>query len=394
MSQTKDSTGRAAPDSITPIPTKWIGPIRISAAGEQTDVDVPLATYESPLWPSCNRGADVSRMSPGGIRVSVADERMSRSVLFVSDDAVAALAASEEIIDRRPELERVVAGQSRFARLLGIHPEVVGNLLFVRFEYATGDASGHNMATQASEAVMDAVLGWGLPIRYGSISGNYCIDKKASAVNGILGRGKRVVADIFIPDEVIAKRLHTTAEAIAELNYRKNWVGSTLAGSLRSANAHFANMLLAVYLATGQDAANIVEGSQGFTHAEQREGGLYFSVTLPNLIVGTVGNGKDLPEIEQTMRRMGFEPEAQPGVNSRKLAGIIAAVVLCGELSLLAAQTRPGELMNAHRRFERHGAAKPAGASNVAKPADASGLAEQAPASGVAPQSPDAPNAG
>lgn len=351
--------GRAEPDSVTPIPTKWIGPIHIEGPVLSGEFEVPLATYESPLWPSCNRGADVSRMSPGGIHVEIADERMSRSVLFIAADAAGSLAAATQISARQAELAEVVAGQSRFARLLDIHSEAVGNLLYTRFEFATGDASGHNMATQASEALMDRILSWGLPLSYGSISGNYCIDKKAAAINGIRGRGKRVIADILIPHGVVAKRLHTTAQAIDQLNYRKNWVGSNLAGALRSANAHYANMLLAFYLATGQDAANIVEGSQGFTHTEQREEGLYFSVTLPNLIVGTVGNGKDLPFIGETMARMGLDAQREPGENSRALAGLIAATVLCGELSLLAAQTRPGELMDAHRKFERGGAQKP-----------------------------------
>ena len=112
-------------------------------------------------------------------------------------------------------------------------------------------------------------------------------------------------------------------------------------------------MLLAFYLATGQDAANIVEGSQGFTHAEARNGDLYFSVTLPNLIVGTVGNGKDLAFVQENLRQLGCLEERMPGANARRLAIICAAAVLCGELSLMAAQTQPHELMAAHLRLER-----------------------------------------
>ena len=126
-----------------------------------------------------------------------------------------------------------------------------------------------------------------------------------------------------------------------------------LAGGLRSANAHFANMLLAAYLATGQDAANIVEGSQGMVHAEMRGQDLYFSVTLPNLIVGTVGNGKHLEFARNNLQLLGCLDERQPGLNARRLAVIIACAVLCGELSLLAAQTNQGELMRSHLRLER-----------------------------------------
>jgi hydroxymethylglutaryl-CoA reductase (NADPH) len=126
-----------------------------------------------------------------------------------------------------------------------------------------------------------------------------------------------------------------------------------MAGGLRSANAHYANMLLAFYLATGQDAANIIEGSQGIVHAEVREGDLYFSCTLPNLIVGSVGNGKGIDFVEDNLRQLGCKEPREPGANARRLAAICAATVLCGELSLMAAQTNPGELMEAHIKLER-----------------------------------------
>lgn len=126
-----------------------------------------------------------------------------------------------------------------------------------------------------------------------------------------------------------------------------------MAGGLRSANAHYANMLLAFYLATGQDAANIIEGSQGVVHAEVRNGDLYFSCTLPNLIVGSVGNGKGIDFVEDNLRQLGCKEDREPGANARRLAAICAATVLCGELSLLAAQTNPGELMEAHIKLER-----------------------------------------
>ena len=138
-----------------------------------------------------------------------------------------------------------------------------------------------------------------------------------------------------------------------DLNIKKNLIGTMLAGGLRSANAHYANMLLAFYLATGQDAANIVEGSQGMVHAEVRDGDLYFSATLPNLIMGTVGNGKGLDFVEDNLRMLGCKEEREPGANARRLAIICAATVLCGELSLLAAQTNPGELMQSHLKLER-----------------------------------------
>lgn len=339
----------------TPVPTRWVGPLRITGTVDALQ-DVPLATFESPLWPSVGRGARLSRLVEDGIRVTIVDERMTRSTLFVAEDAATAVAAARAITARTEQLAEVVAARSRHARLIDIDTEVVGNLLFVRFALSTGDASGHNMVTLAAEALMDSILGAHPELQYGSISGNYCSDKKATAVNGILGRGRRAVAEILVPEALVADQLRSTAERIVELNTRKNLVGSTIAGALRSANAHYANMLLAFYLATGQDAANIVEGSQGISYAERRGAGdLYFSCTLPHLIVGTVGNGKDQPAVEAALERLGCREDRASGENARRLAALIAATVLCGELSLLAAQTNPGELMRSHLLLERGG---------------------------------------
>ena len=339
-----------------PVPMKWVGPISVSGNVMTGLHEVPLATYETPLWPSVGRGAKISTLTERGIVATLIDERMARSVLFEADDAATALAAVQALNARRDELQQVISQASRFATLLDLHHQIVGNLLFLRFELSTGDASGHNMVTLAADRLMDHILQTVPGLRYESISGNYCSDKKATAVNGILGRGKNVVTELLIPREVVTRRLHTSPEAIARLNVRKNLIGTIAAGGLRSANAHYANMLLGFYLATGQDAANIVEGSQGTTHAEVRGGDLYFSCTLPNLIVGTVGNGKDLPFVEENIARLGCADDRAPGENARRLAVLAAATVLCGELSLMAAQTNPGELMAAHVNIERKNA--------------------------------------
>lgn len=342
-----------ADSAMTPVPTRWVGPVRVTGNAVDGEIEVPLATYESPLWPSVGRGARISRLVEGGIRVTVVDERMTRSILLVAPDAATAFEAARSTQDRLPELQALVSAQSRFARLIEVRPEIVGNLLYLRLAFTTGDASGHNMVTAAADVILADVLRAEPALEYGSVSGNLCTDKKTSAVNGLLGRGKNVVAEIVIPAALVEKQLRTTAERIVDLNVRKNLVGGIAAGSLRTANAHYANMLLAFYLATGQDAANIVEGSQGVTWAERRGDDLYFSCTLPNLIVGTVGNGKNLPVVEEALARLGCREDRDPGANARRLAALIAATVLCGELSLMAAQTNPGELMAAHVRFER-----------------------------------------
>ncbi|MFJ6614022.1 hydroxymethylglutaryl-CoA reductase [Streptomyces sp. NPDC091289] len=339
--------------AIAGVPMKWVGPLRLSGNTATTETPVPLATYESPLWPSVGRGAKISMLVEEGIVATLVDERMTRSVLVEATDAQTAYLAARAVDARFDELREVVRTCSRYAELIGVRHEITANLLFIRFEFTTGDASGHNMATLASDALLKHLLQTVPGISYGSISGNYCTDKKATAINGILGRGKNVVTELLVPRDVVAGVLRTSAAKIVQLNIRKNMLGTLLAGGIRSANAHFANMLLGFYLATGQDAANIVEGSQGVTMAEDRDGDLYFSCTLPNLIVGTVGNGKGLEFVETNLTRLGCTADRAPGENARRLAVIAAATVLCGELSLLAAQTNPGELMRAHVQLER-----------------------------------------
>ncbi len=334
------------------IPMRTVGPILFSGPAVEGEVPVPLATYETPLWPSVDRGARVSTVS-GGISVVVADDRMTRSILVEAPNAAEAVDARNWIHTRMEDLQAVTAETSRFARLIDLHDQIAGNLLYLRLEFQTGDASGHNMTTKAADHILTWLLRERPNLTYVSVSGNYCSDKKATAVNGILGRGKYVVTELVVPGKVCRRYLKTEPARIVDLNIRKNLIGTLLAGGLRSANAHYANMLLAFYLATGQDAANIIEGSQGVVHATVRGEDLYFSCTLPNVIVGTAGNGKDLDFVRANLDMLGCLEDREPGANARRLAAICGGAVLCGELSLLAAQTNPGELMEAHERLER-----------------------------------------
>lgn len=337
------------------IPLEWVGPIKLIGPEVTDEVDVPLATYESPLWPSTQRGASCTARA-GGIRASIVDDRMTRSVLVEAQNVAIASMAAKQLLATKQEIAAVCQATSKHLQFVDIHIQLVSNLLYIRLEMRTDDASGHNMLTKAADALLAWILKNYPELTYVSISGNFCTDKKVSCVNGILGRGKSVVADCLLPRELVAKYLKSTPEKIVAINIKKNLIGSIIAGSVRSANAHFANMLLALYLATGQDAANIVEGSQGFTHAELRGTDLYFSVSLPNIIMGTVGNGKELAFVQENLQRLGCKEARIPGENSRRLAIIMAATCLCGELSLLAAQTNPGELVSTHIRLERQNA--------------------------------------
>lgn len=334
------------------VPMRTVGPIKIISAEVTAEVNVPMATFETPLWPSTSRGARVSRLA-GGIQAAVIDDCMTRSVVVEVANVVAAAELVANLKLREPDISKVISAASRFAKLKNLHYQIIGNLVYIRLAITSGDASGHNMVTSAAEHMLNWILVEYPQTKYVSISANLCTDKKASAINGILGRGKYVVAEIVISREICRTVLRSTPEKIVDLHIKKNLIGTMLAGGLRSANAHFANMLLAVYLATGQDAANIIEGSQGIVHAEVRGADLYFSVSLPNLIVGTVGNGKDLDFATHNLALLGCYNTIEPGQGARRLAVIIAATVLCGELSLLAAQTNQGELMRTHVKMER-----------------------------------------
>jgi len=174
-----------------------------------------------------------------------------------------------------------------------------------------------------------------------------CTDKKPAGINSLLGRGKTVVAEALVPDSIIREHLRVSADRIHEVNMMKNWAGSARALSA-SFNAHIANIIAAIFIATGQDVAQVVESSMGWTWTEVRGDKLYISVTLPSLEVGTVGGGTWLPTQQEALSIMGVAgPGNPPGTNAKKFAEIVAATVLAGELNLLAALAAD-ELARAH----------------------------------------------
>lgn len=338
---------------LTPIPTRWVGPFTIHSETGTYSVEVPLATYETPLWPSVKRGARVTNAS-GGITTTILKDAMSRSILIEASSAQHAYEVQKQLEHSKEELFSIAKGTSRFFNPSELHFHQVGPLLYIRLSGTTGDASGHNMATKAQDAVLQWIVTTIPHVEAVSVSGNWCTDKKVSSVNALLGRGKYVIAECVISQELCQKYLRTTPEKIVALNTKKNLIGSIINGGVQSANAHAANMLLAIYIATGQDGANIVEGSQSITYAELLpSGSLRFTVTLPNIIIGTIGGMKQLPHFQAIFERMGCLPSQSSGASSRRLSECVAACVLTGELSLLAAQTNPGELVRSHIALER-----------------------------------------
>ena len=327
------------------IPLGYAGPVHIEGSAASGDFLVPLATTEGALVASISRGMSVMN-DGGGVRARVFGDAMTRAPVFRVDGLEHCADVMEWIDSHREDLEAAVSATTSHGRLSRIEQFPDGRSLFVRLSFETGDAMGMNMATIASEAVGRLIEKETGAVMI-SVSGNMCSDKKPAAINMIEGRGKCVVAEARIPKEIVEKRLHATSPAIVETNYRKNLVGSSLAGTL-GANAHAANMVAAVYIATGQDPAQVVGGSMAMTACEDIDGDLYISVRMPAVEVGTVGGGTRLPCQREALEMIGCAGDGK----ARKLAEIVAATVLAGELSTLAAQTA-GQLGSAHARLGR-----------------------------------------
>jgi hydroxymethylglutaryl-CoA reductase (NADPH) len=210
---------------------------------------------------------------------------------------------------------------------------------------------GMNMVTISTKKVSE-FLETQTTAKLISLSGNLCSDKKPAAINAIEGRGRTVSADVLIPRKIVEDKLHTTPETVVEINTQKNYIGSARAVSLGH-NAQAANIIAAIFLATGQDAAQVVEGANAITTADVRDGGLYLSVTLLSLEIGTIGGGTHLPSQSEALDIMGVRGGGNPpGSNADSFAEIISAGVLAGELSLLSA-LGSRDLSSAHERLGR-----------------------------------------
>ena len=342
------------PIGAVQVPLGVAGPLRVEGDYASGDYYVPLATSEGALVASINRGAKAVTMA-GGARAKVLRDGMARAPVFWTPSLVEARRLVEWVMSRLGEVREAAEATTRHGRLVEVQPFQAGNMVWLRFVYHTGDAMGMNMATIATDAAVEYILAhYPGEARLVAISGNLCTDKKPSAVNLICGRGKTVTAEASIPADVVRDVFRVDPADIEFVNRAKNLLGSAVAATLGGFNAHIANIVAAVFLATGQDMAQVVESSMGYTWVEARkDGSLYISVTLPSLEVGTVGGGTRLPTQREALALLGVAGGGDPpGANARKLAEIIAATVLAGELNLLAALAA-NELARAHRLLGR-----------------------------------------
>lgn len=335
-----------------PLPVGLVGPLVVN--GES--FHVPMATTEGCLVASTNRGAKAI-CAGGGATAIVTRDGITRAPCVRLPSALKA--AQLKIWCETPEnfakLQEAFGSTTNYGKLTACQVTVAGRNAYVRLVCASGDAMGMNMVSKGSLAVIDCLRQYFDDLELVALSGNMCTDKKAAAINWLQGRGKSVVVEAVIPADVVRATLKTTVAAMVYTNLHKNLIGSAMAGALGGFNAHAANIVTAIFLATGQDPAQNVESSQCITLLEETpQGDLWMSCTMPSLEVGTVGGGTRLAAQAACLDLVGCRGgnAEEPGANARKLAMVVAAATLAGEMSLLAALAA-NTLVQAHMQHNR-----------------------------------------
>ena len=346
------------PIGCASLPIGIAGPLKVNGDVANGEYLIPLATTEGALVASVSRGCSIITRS-GGANVRIIKNLMTRAPAMKILEAPYienALKLKKWVEDNFDAIKKVFLDVDPFAALEEFQTWIVGRTIFFRFLVFPADAMGMNMITTGSEQACH-YISQNAPVKCELIatSGNMCVDKKPSALNYILGRGKTVQAEVVMKNEYIKNVLKTTPEGMVEVVYRKLYLGTGQAAAY-GLNAHVANILAALFIATGQDPAQVVEGSMGIVSAEILENGdLYFSLMLPSLEIGTTGGGTHLPtqnEGLQIMECAGFYKDKPPGSKSKKFGEIITAAALAGEISLCAALSA-GHLASSHERLGR-----------------------------------------
>jgi hydroxymethylglutaryl-CoA reductase (NADPH) len=329
------------------VPMGVIGPLRINGSKAHGDFYVPLATTEGALVASYNRGAKIVSQA-GGVTAVCLTEAVLRSPCFVFDNLIEAGRFLAWVLPRFDTFQEIISRTSRYCRLEDVKTAVLGKEVYLIFEYTTGDAAGQNMVTLATEAICRDLLEKA-PVkpRHFFLEANLSGDKKASMLAFTFARGKKVVAEATIPPKLLRKYLRAEPADLVRY-WQVAIMGGIQSGSI-GVHGHYANALAALFIACGQDVACVSEAATGLTRMDVTSAGdLYLSVSLPNLIVGTVGGGTALPTAKECLQMM----DCYGAGRARKFAEICAATVLAGELSLIGAITA-GEYGQAHALYGR-----------------------------------------
>jgi len=316
---------------VAQVPIGLAGPVLINGEHANGWFHIPLATTEGTLVASYNRGMKVLSMS-GGIKTTVTGDQMQRAPVFVFDDARGARDFAYWIDENMDGIRTAAEATSSIAKLSGIEKYHANKFMFLRFNFRTGDAAGQNMVGRATYFACEWIkANCPLADRY-FLESNFATDKKGSYINTIMTRGKRVTAEATVPRQILLENMRTSPET---LHYHHQV--STIAGFMSGVNnngAHSPNGITAMFIATGQDVANVAESSAGVLYVEVTpDGDLYMSITIPSLIVATYGGGTNLPTQRECLEILGCHGRDRVF----KFAEIVSAVVLAGELSLGAA---------------------------------------------------------
>jgi len=329
------------------IPVGITGPLRVRGLFAQGDFYLPLATTEATLVASYSRGCSLIT-EVGGASVMLINEGISRSPAFAFNSFEELGRFVAWFLGVQTEIKEAAERTTRFGKLIDTQISIEGNHVYLILVFTTGDAAGQNMASIATEAAVNWMLA-NSPIRPRAayVEANFSGDKKASSLSLQTVRGKKVTAAVTIPQALVKSRLHTTVDQMVDFA-RFASIGGIMSGTLGT-QGHYANGLAAMFIATGQDAACVAEAAVGNTRMEPtNEGALYVSVTLPNLIMGSVGGGTKLPSQRACLEIMGL---AGPG-HAQALAEVTAALCLAGEISIVGAICA-GEFTRAHTRLAR-----------------------------------------
>lgn len=332
---------------MTQVPTGIIGPLLINGTEAKGEFYVPLATTEGALVASYNRGAKATRIC-GGITSVCTVEGVQRTPVFKFKNITEVGYFVNWVLVHFNDYQPIVSEHSSHAQLIDIKINAEANQTMLIFEYQTGDAAGQNMVTICTDAVCNYIVD-NAPVkpRHWFIESNYSGDKKATLVSFSSVRGKKVITEVTMPEKIVKEVLSSTPYMMAQY-WQTSCIASMQSGAI-GIQGHFANGLTALFMATGQDVACVSEAAVGITRMEVNENGdLYASVTLPNMIVGTVGGGTSLPTQSECLKLMGCFGNGK----ARKFAEICAATVLCGEISIAAALSS-GQFAKAHKLFGR-----------------------------------------
>lgn len=329
------------------MPVGIIGPLRINGLNAHGDYHVPMATTEAALVASYARGAYAATKA-GGVSTAMLYEGVIRAPAFVFGSLLDAGRFVEWVIVHVDTLKAEAESTTGYGKLISIEPMVDNNVVFLVCRYTTGDAAGQNMVTIATDALCHVIAkDCTVPILKWYIEGNFSGDKKASFLGLVTGRGRKVSASVTLPAQVVENTLGTTVNDMLAYGQIAN-LGAHLSGQL-GAQAHFANGLAAFYIATGQDAACVAESAVGITRMEPRGDDLFCSVTMPNILVGSVGGGTGLPSQTAGLNILGLKGAG----HAAALAEVAAATCLCGEISIVAA-IAAGDFTSAHQKLARH----------------------------------------